>query len=91
MVWRRAWPALLLIGTAYYSGGDKHDYARIKDVPIQGFDLSEADPEEVNRLASYLNEIQALGERGSEWLAMQSPPRPYTPPVLSNVVDRVDE
>ena len=63
-------PALLLIGTAYYGGVlPRNVYARINDVPIQGFDLSGADPEVVDRLARYLNEVQTLGELGSKWVA----------------------
>ena len=63
-------PALLLIGTAYYgSVVPKNVCARINDVPIEGFNLFGADPEEVSRLARYLNEEQALGELGSKWVA----------------------
>ncbi len=67
-------PALLLIGAAYYGSVlAKNVFARINDVPIQGFDLSGADPEEVSRLARYLNDQQALGERGSKWEILPDP------------------
>ena len=67
--------ALLLIGTAYYAsaGRDQKVAARINNIPIQGFNLFGADPEEVSRLARYLNEQQALGERGSKWEILPDP------------------
>ena len=73
--------ALLLIGTAYYAsaGRDQKVAARINNIPIQGFNLFGADPAEVNRLAGYLNEVQALGEKmmfqGRGGFGSYAPPR----------------